>query len=131
MLSGILNVVSMVLLIYDTLGYIANYSKKEDKDNVKEDNGRLLHTWIFYFSIKTISCYTCCCEGYLSGILSLVVSIALLLLVLPITGVSGILTQKIVNEQFFCNMVCKLKGMTGCCEGSTSCGEKEKTGTQQ
>lgn len=125
MLAGVLNFVSMVLLIYDTVGYIANYSKKEDKDNVKQDNGRLLHTWIFYFSLKTLCCYTCCCEGYLSSMISLVISILLILLVLPVTGVNAILTQKIIEEGFFCNLLCKVKAMTGCCEGSTSCGEKK------
>ena len=55
MLAGVLNFVSMVLLIYDTVGYIANYSKKEDKDNVKQDNGRLLHTWILFIKYDFIS----------------------------------------------------------------------------
>lgn len=48
MLAGVLNFVSMVLLIYDTVGYIANYSKKKIKTML---NKIMVDYYIHGFSI--------------------------------------------------------------------------------
>ena len=98
----ILNILAITVLLYDTIGHIVNYSKKENNTKVTEDYNRLIYTWIFYLSVCLLCCTLCCssCEGYFSGILYMIFSILKLYLALPITG--GV---KLFKSQFIDNSI--------------------------
>ncbi len=121
MIVELLNFLSLSIIIYDTLGYLANYANKGSNDKTKEDYSRLIYTWIFYLSIKYLGCVTCLTdpECFLGGIFALVFAIVRLLVALPITGVRAILTKRIIEDDLLGNLLAKVKGCaSGACSSS-------------
>jgi hypothetical protein len=123
MIVEILNFLSLSIIIYDTLGYLANYANKASNDKIKADYSRLIYTWVFYLSIKYLGCTTCLTdpECFLGGIFALVFAVVRLLVALPITGVRAILTKKIIEDELLCNLLAKVKSCaTGACSANST-----------
>lgn len=99
MIVGILNFVSILVLIYDTTGYIAKYLDKET-DVAKSDFRRLVHTWIFYASLQLLSCclFSCECEGFFAGLFRLTSALLRLYVALPITGGASLFTTQFIDN---------------------------------
>lgn len=126
MIVEILNFLSLSIIIYDTLGYLANYANKASNDKIKADYSRLIYTWVFYLSIKYLGCATCLTdpECFLGGIFALVFAVARLLIALPITGIRALLTKRIIEDELLCNLLAKIKNCAGgCCSTSATCTE--------
>lgn len=110
MLAEIFNFLSLVFIIYDTLGYIALYLNKEAKEETKEDYNRLIQTWIIYLGVKYLGCYTTCATECIFGDLFYIIfSIVRLLIALPITGVAKILIKIIIQDCVPCKLFNDIK----------------------
>jgi len=123
MLLCTLNFLSLVFLIYDTLGYVAVYMNKESDDS-KKDYNRLILTWFFYYSVRWLSC-SCGCstgEGYIAGLLYLILTLTKLAIALPITGVSKILAKTFIEDRFLCKLITKALNSMGV-QCNAQCGE--------
>ena len=102
MILFLINLLSLSLLIYDTLGYMSFYSKKNSEESNK-DQKRLVQTWIVYLGIKYFNCVSGCgdSEFFLFSILNILLCLVRLLIVLPITTVSEKLANKFIEDSLF------------------------------
>ena len=118
MIAGILNTLSLLIIIYDTLGYLVNYADKTG-EKTKTDYSRLIYTWVFYTSLKYLACCTGCTstEFFLGNILSIVFAVVRLLVVLPVTGIRALLTTKVIEDgilnKAFASIKCCVEKATG------------------
>lgn len=121
MIAQILNFLSLSIILYDTLGYLANYANKSSSDKIKSDYSRLVYTWVFYLSIKYIECTTCLSDPgfYLGEMFALVFSIVRLFIALPVTGVRAVLTKQVIEDDLLYNLLSKMKS----CASSSSCNQ--------
>ena len=99
MIVQIINIISLLVIIYDTLGHIVAY-KNYEKEESKTDYNRLIKTWIFYAAFKTLGCCLCSNEEcFFSGLLSIILAFVKLGVALPITGVANKLCVEICDNQ--------------------------------
>ena len=99
MIAQILNIVSLLVIIYDTLGHVVAY-KNYEKEESKTDYNRLIKTWIFYAAFKTLGCCLCSDEEcFFSGFLAIVFAVVKLGIALPITGIANKLCVEICDNQ--------------------------------
>jgi len=123
---------SLLFILYDTIGYITVHSNKEATEDSKSDYVRLVRTWIFYIGVGWLSCMFCPFtqgEGYIAGLLALIFSFSKLLIALPVSGISLKLQKIIIDDSLVCKLVGKftscIGSKMGCCM-NTSCNEEKK-----
>mmetsp|Transcript_22974 Transcript_22974/g.23920 ORF Transcript_22974/g.23920 Transcript_22974/m.23920 type:complete len:138 (-) Transcript_22974:79-492(-) len=111
MIACLLNFLSLGILLYDTLGYIAVYLNKEPTEEIKTDHNRLIHTWVFYLGLKYVSCYLGLgdSEFFLFEIIHLVLALVRLLITLPITGLSRMFTKTLIEDALACKLLDKVR----------------------
>ena len=111
----LLSSISAIVLLYDTLGHIAVHFKNYTTEDAKRDYERLTYTWIFYLSISTLCCLSCCFfgEGTIGLLFRLVYTLAKVGVCLPIVGGTKILTKMIIEDELLSksakNIVCMIK----------------------
>lgn len=100
MIVEILNILSSIFIMYDTVGYIAKYSNK-DNDKAKEDYNRLILTWVFFAAVRGIGCLTYCpdSECFLADVTAFILAVVKLYLALPITGGVNLFKTQFIDNQ--------------------------------
>lgn len=67
-LLGLVDLLLLVVVLYDTLGYIAQ-NRKDPQKSEQHDYHRICFTWVFYLAVKSVVCSSC--TGYMGGLLYL------------------------------------------------------------
>lgn len=60
-LHYLLQYLFLLVLSYDTLGFIVNFNKTLDSSSsTLGDYSRLVYSWVFVLSLKSLNCLLCC-----------------------------------------------------------------------
>jgi hypothetical protein len=97
-MSFILNlgeIVLMVLLSIDTLGFVAQNRKNPEGVNQK-DYFRLCFSWIFFLVLRQL--FACACFGFLSNLIQLVAFAAKAFVTIPMLNGAETVYTKLVEE---------------------------------
>ncbi len=89
-------IVLMVLLSLDTLGFVYQNRKNPQGVNQK-DYFRLCFSWIFFLALRCLFCLVCCL-GFFSGIFQIVGFAAKAFVTIPMLNGSEIVYTKLVEE---------------------------------
>jgi hypothetical protein len=65
---GLVDLLLLVVVLYDTLGFIV-HNRKNPLSSNQQDYHRLCFTWIFYLAIRSLICSSC--TGYIGSLLYL------------------------------------------------------------
>jgi hypothetical protein len=133
MIFLVLNYTSLLIILYDTLGYLAKFSNEETdnkSDRIKNDYKRLVYAWAFYLYFYYLEHESGLYgpDSFLADVFLLIFPILRILISLPITGISGLLAKNIFEDKSLHDIISKIRSFAEySSQESSSVDKKEYT----
>ena len=133
MIAILFDILSSALILYDLLSHVV-YFKTYSDENKKTDYSRLIKTFSFFVLFKVLGQLSYSENCKYSQFVYLIFSIAALLVSIPKSTISDLLTKKIYEEKVYLDLIEKGKQclsqikLDELCSKFTSCGNKTNDG---
>lgn len=133
MIGILFDILSSLLILYDSLSHVVYYKTYSD-DNKKADYSRLIKTFSFFILFKVLGNLSYSEDCKYSQFVYLIFSLAGLLVSIPKTTLSDLLSKKFFEEKVHLNLIEKAKQCVSqikldeLCSKFTSCGNKANDG---